>query len=292
MAQAVSSVASVASFAVSQASTPASKAVIASRKPIASFNGLKAAVALPSSSSRRSLSLAAMPAAVDAATALVTSMSLEAAVGVFGNKAGMTSIFSDNGVCIPVTVIAIGDGNRVTQVKTPETDGYSAVQVGYKEVAERKITLPEVGHLKKSNSPPFRYLQEFRVKDVSGFSAGQELKFEEMFKAGDLVDVRGKSIGKGFQGGIKRHNFRRGLMSHGSKSHRELGTTGPGTIPGRTYPGKKMPGQLGNAYVKSRKLEVIRVDAENKCLLVRGTVPGKPGNLLRITISKVVGKNI
>eukprot|EP00898_Chlorokybus_atmophyticus_P006631 jgi/Chlat1/696/Chrsp104S01169 len=268
-------------------------ASVSSQQPVAapkSFQGFRAAP--QGVSLRASFAPSSSRAAALNGRRTAVCMSLEAGIGVFGNKAGMTQIFTEAGLAVPVTVIALGEGNVVTQVKTPETDGYSAVQVGYKEVAERKLTRPEIGHLKKSESPPLRYLAEWRLKAVDSFTLGQQLKAEELFKAGDLVDVSGTSIGKGFQGAIKRHNFHRGPMSHGSKSHRELGSTGPGTTPGRVYPGKKEAGQMGNEQVKVRKLEVIRVDSENRCILVKGAVPGKPGNLLRISPAKIVGKNI
>lgn len=223
---------------------------------------------------------------------VVRANTLEAGVGIFGNKAGMTQVFTDDGKVLPVTVISVGDGNIVTMVKTADTDGYSAVQVGYRLSKEKHLTKPEIGHLAKSSCPPLRHLGEFRVKTTDGYEAGQKLEWATMFKEGDLVDVQGTSVGKGFQGGIKRHNFKRGLMTHGSKSHREHGSTGPGTSPGRIYPGTKEPGQMGNKTVKERKVEIVKVDAENFCVLVKGSVPGKPGNLLRITPAKVVGKNV
>jgi len=212
-------------------------------------------------------------------------------VGLMGQKAGMTQIFSEEGLSVPVTVISIADGNMVTMVKTDDTDGYSAIQIGYGISKEKHINKPELGHLAKSGTPPLRHLTEFRVASVDGFEAGQQLDVTSMFKEGDLCDVQGTSVGKGFQGGIKRHGFKRGLMTHGSKSHREHGSTGPGTSPGRIYPGTKEPGQMGNKTVKERKLKIVRVDAENSCILVKGNVPGKPGGLLRITPAKIVGKN-
>ena len=214
-----------------------------------------------------------------------------AGVGVFGTKAGMTMLFV-NGVALPATVIALEDGNVVTQVKTADTDGYSAVQVGYRAVRDGKLTKPEAGHCAKAGAPPLKQLREFKVKSVEGFEAGQQLAFEEMFKAGDLVDVAGTSIGKGFQGGIKRWNFARGNMTHGSKSKREHGSIGPGSTPARVYPGAKMPGQMGNERVKIRKAQVLLVDAEKRAIVVKGSLPGKPGNVLEITPAKVVGVNV
>ena len=223
----------------------------------------------------------------------------EAGVGILANKAGMTSVFSEDGELVPVTVIALGEGNVVTQVKTEETDGYNAVQVGYACTQERRISMPELGHLKKLGCPPMKHLQEFRLDTIpenfgedAPCEPGAKLPVGEMFKEGDLVDVQGTSVGKGFQSAIKRYGYHRGLMTHGSKSHRELGSTGCGTTPGRTYPGKGMPGQMGGKTVKVQKLKVVKVDAENNYMLVKGSVPGKPGNLLRITPAKIVGKNI
>lgn len=212
-------------------------------------------------------------------------------MGIFGTKAGMTTLYKD-GLAVPATIIALEEGNVVTQIKTAETDGYNAVQVGYQEVKESKLTKPEVGHCTKAGTAPLRHLREFKVKDLPEYEPGQALPIEELFKAGDQVDVAGMSIGKGFQGGIKRWNFARGLMTHGSKSKREHGTIGPGTTPGRTFPGLKMPGQMGAQRVKVRKSEVLLVDTEKRAIVVKGSVPGKPGNVLEITPSKIVGVNV
>ena len=202
------------------------------------------------------------------------------------------TILYKNGLAVPATVIALEEGNVVTQVKTVETDGYMAVQVGYQEVAERKLTKPENGHLKKAGVAPMRRLREFKLKDVSGFEPGQALVVDELFKAGDLVDIAGTSIGKGFQGGVKRWGFHRGLMTHGSKSKREHGSIGPGSTPGRVFPGVKMPGHMGAERVKIRKAEVLLVDVEKRAIVVKGSLPGKPGNVLEITPCKIVGVNI
>jgi large subunit ribosomal protein L3 len=174
-------------------------------------------------------------------------------------------------------------------VKTEGTDGYNAVQVGYDQVADYKITKPEVGHCAKAGVPPMRHLEEFRLKDSSDHVPGQQLKPSEMFKEGDVVDVRGTSIGKGWQGAVKKYGFSRGLMTHGSKSHRQHGSVGAGTSPGRIFPGKKMHSQMGNETVTARKLKVMRV--EDDCIIVKGSVPGKRGNLLRVAPAKIVGKN-
>lgn len=220
------------------------------------------------------------------------SSSLEAGIGIMGTKLGMMSFFDPSGVVIPVTVVGFREGNIVTQVKTEATDGYDAVQVGYRRVRDRKLTKPELGHLEKSGIIPLRHLQEFRLQSVDGFETNQRLDLEELFKEGDLVDVSGTTIGKGFQGGIKRYNFKRGPMTHGSKSHRQLGSIGAGTTPGRVYPGKKMPGRMGGTKTKIRKLKIIKIDKDLNVVMVKGAVPGKPGNLLRIAPAKIVGHNI
>lgn len=218
--------------------------------------------------------------------------SVEAGVGLMGTKMGMMTYFTEDGIAVPCTVVGFHEGNIVTQVKTDATDGYTAVQVGYRRVRDRKLTKPQLGHLNKVGAIPMRHLQEFRVVSAEGFEPNQRLQLEEMFKAGDLIDVVGDSIGKGFQGGIKRYNFARGQMTHGSKSKRQLGSIGAGTTPGRVYPGKKMPGQMGSGRTKVRKLEIVKVDPELRAVLIKGSVPGKPGNLLRITPAKIIGKNI
>eukprot|EP00245_Coleochaete_scutata_P004074 TRINITY_DN16286_c0_g1_i1.p1 TRINITY_DN16286_c0_g1~~TRINITY_DN16286_c0_g1_i1.p1 ORF type:complete len:304 (+),score=53.12 TRINITY_DN16286_c0_g1_i1:94-1005(+) len=253
-----------------------------------SFEGLRV-----SSLSRQRLSLWSLAAGEGVATKGEVCMgTMEAGIGVFGTKVGMLTWFSEDGKAIPCTVVGFDEGNIVTQVKTAETDGYTAVQVAYKAVREKSLTKPELGHLSKVGVDPMRHLQEFRLVDVKEFSPGQQLNVGEMFKEGDLIDVSGNSIGKGFAGTIKRHNFHRGLMTHGSKSHRLMGSIGAGTTPGRVYPGKKMPGHLGNAKTKIRKLTVVKVNPESNSMLIKGALPGKQGNLLRITPAKIVGKNI
>jgi large subunit ribosomal protein L3 len=208
-------------------------------------------------------------------------------IGILGTKLGMTHVFDERGRAIPVTVIAAGPCT-VTQVKTQKTDGYAAVQLGYKEVRAKLINQPELGHLKKSNAPPLRFLREYRLKDASSYELGQEIK-ADIFNAGELVDIIGTSIGKGFAGYQKRHNFKRGPMAHGSKNHRKPGSIGPGTTPGRVYPGKRMAGRLGGVRVTIRKLTVVRVDAERNLILIKGAVPGKPGALVQVVPAKKVG---
>jgi large subunit ribosomal protein L3 len=210
------------------------------------------------------------------------------AVGILGTKVGMTQVFDEQRQAIPVTVIQAGPC-PVTQIKTKQTDGYQAIQVAFGVVKEKALTRPELKHLEKAGVGPMRHLQEYRIADPDQYQLGQELK-ADLFAAGQLVDVTGTSIGKGFAGYQKRHNFKRGPMAHGSKNHRLPGSTGAGTTPGRVFPGKRMAGQLGNARTTVRKLTVFRVDAERNLILVRGAVPGKPGALVSITPATIVGK--
>jgi large subunit ribosomal protein L3 len=204
-------------------------------------------------------------------------------VGLLGNKIGMTQIFDDSGNIIPVTILKVGPC-VVTQVKTEARDGYNSIQVGYSNVSSKSLTQPELGHLQKSNIQPLKYLKEFRVNNEDEFEVGQILKVD-LLSPGQLVNVKGKSIGKGFSGLQKRHNFTRGPMTHGSKNHRAPGSIGMGTTPGRVLPGKKMPGQLGNKVTTVKKLKVIQLNLEENILVIRGSVPGKPGNLLSIVPS-------
>jgi large subunit ribosomal protein L3 len=209
------------------------------------------------------------------------------AVGIVGTKLGMTQVFDEQRRAIPVTIIQAGPC-PVTQVKTKETDGYSAIQIGYGECTEKALNKPALGHLKKSESPPLRHLMEYRVDNAGDYSLGQQLK-ADLFEAGQIVDVVGTSIGRGFAGYQKRHNFARGPMSHGSKNHREPGSTGAGTTPGRVYPGKRMAGRLGGTRTTVRKLTIVRVDAERNLILIKGAVPGKPGALVEIVPATIVG---
>lgn len=209
------------------------------------------------------------------------------AVGIVGTKLGMTQVFDEQRRAIPVTIIQAGPC-PVTQVKTKETDGYSAIQIGYGECTEKALNKPALGHLKKSESPPLRHLMEYRVDNAGDYSLGQQLK-ADLFEAGQIVDVVGTSIGRGFAGYQKRHNFARGPMSHGSKNHREPGSTGAGTTPGRVYPGKRMAGRLGGTRTTVRKLTIVRVDAERNLILIKGAVPGKPGALVEILPATIVG---
>ena len=196
----------------------------------------------------------------------------------------MTQIFDESGNIIPVTILKVGPC-VITQVKTQTKDGYDSIQIGYGDVSNKALTQPELGHLQKSNIQPLKYLKEFRVTSDNEFQVGQVLKVDSL-SPGQLVNIRGKSIGKGFAGLQKRHNFTRGPMTHGSKNHRAPGSIGMGTTPGRVLPGKKMAGQLGNKITTIQKLKVIQVNLEENILVIKGSVPGKPGNLLSIIPSE------
>ena len=205
-------------------------------------------------------------------------------IGLLGNKIGMTQIFDESGNIIPVTILKVGPC-VITQIKTQLNDGYNAIQIGYGNVSNKKLTQPELGHLKKFDLQPLKYLKEFRVNDSEEFEIGQVLNVDS-FSPGQLVNIRGKSVGKGFSGLQKRHNFSRGPMTHGSKNHRAPGSIGMGTTPGRVLPGKKMAGQLGNKIATIKKLKIIQIDSEENILVIKGSVPGKPGNLLSIVPSQ------
>ena len=209
-------------------------------------------------------------------------------VGILGTKLGMTQVFSETGKAIPVTVVKAGPCT-ITQLKTVQTDGYAAIQVGYSEVTQKALNRPELGHLAKSGAAPLRHLHEYRLEAPGDFELGQQLKVDA-FSAGQIVDVVGTSVGRGFAGYQKRHNFKRGPMSHGSKNHRAPGSTGAGTTPGRVYPGKKMAGRLGGSQVTIKKLTIVRVDIERDLLLIKGAIPGKPGALVNIMPETRVGR--
>ena len=206
-------------------------------------------------------------------------------LGVIGKKLGMTQMFDEQGLAIPVTVIKVDD-IIVTQVKTVETDGYNAIQVGTVAAKEKHLTKAQLGHFKKNNLENFRHLQEFRVDNPSDYKVGDKIELSVLDNV-EKVDVTGKSIGKGFQGTVKRWNFGRGPMGHGSKNHREPGSIGAGTTPGRVIKGKRMAGNMGNERVTIAKLTVVRVDSENNLLLVKGSVPGPEGKLVTVVPSRV-----
>jgi large subunit ribosomal protein L3 len=200
--------------------------------------------------------------------------------GLIGKKVGMTQIFDETGIAIPVTLIEAGPC-YVTQVRSPEQDGYSAVQVGFGEVKAKHLTGGQLGHLKRNNLPPLRFLREFREKDP-GLEEGAKLTVD-VFAVGEHVDVIGTSKGKGFAGAVKRYHFRGGPKTHGqSDRNRAPGSRGSGTTPGRVYKGARGPGHMGDDQVTVHNLKVVLVDAERNLLAVRGAVPGGKGGLIII----------
>lgn len=205
-------------------------------------------------------------------------------LGLLGNKVGMTQIFDEFGNVIPVTILKIGPC-VVTQIKTILNDGYNAIQVGYGNVQNKYLTQSQLGHLQKSNIQPLKYLKEFRVTNPEEFQIGQILGVDSL-SVNQLINITGKTNGKGFSGLQKRYNFTRGPMTHGSKNHRAPGSIGMGTSPGRVLPGKKMAGQLGNKIANIKKLKVIQINSDENILIVKGSVPGKPGNLITISVSE------
>ena len=201
--------------------------------------------------------------------------------GILGKKVGMTQLFDETGVVVPVTIIEAGPC-YVTQVKTEDTDGYNAVQIGYEEVPERKLTKGQRGHLSKAGTPQVRRLRELRYSNTPEFAPGDVIK-ADIFADGDFVDVVGISKGKGFAGAVKRHGFAGGPKTHGqSDRHRATGSRGAGTTPGHTFPGSKAPGQMGNHRVTIQNLKVALVHAERNLLAIRGSVPGPRGSLVLV----------
>jgi large subunit ribosomal protein L3 len=205
--------------------------------------------------------------------------------GFLGRKKGMTQVFAEDGRVVPVTIIET-EPCRVAQIRTTEKDGYSAVQVACFATTEKRAGKPRTGHLKKAGVSAMRKLTEFRVASVEGFSPGQEIRVEQVFTAGDRVDVRGTSKGRGFAGTIKRHGFSRGDMSHGGMNMREPGSIGQCADPSRVFKGKRMPGHMGVDRVTVRNLELVRIDPENRFVLVKGAVPGPPNGEIWITKTK------
>ena len=203
--------------------------------------------------------------------------------GIIGRKIGMTQIFDEKGNVIPVTVIEAGPCN-VVQVKTVETDGYNAIQLGFGTVKEHKVNKPVKGHFAKAKITPMKHLREFRVEEVSSVKVGDEIKVDT-FAQGDSVDIQGITKGKGFQGVIKRHGQSRGPMGHGSMYHRRPGSMGPTSTPGRVFKGKKLPGRMGNNTITIQNLEVVSVDLDKNVILVKGSVPGANGAILKIKSS-------
>lgn len=201
-------------------------------------------------------------------------------IGLLGKKIGMTQIFDNIGHTIPVTILQIGPC-FITQIKTIEKHGYNAIQIGYNIIEQDKLKKSEIGHLIKSKIPILKYLKEFKIDTSKEFHIGEQIHLQDL-QIGDYLDIQGHSIGKGFTGYQKRHNFTRGPMSHGSKNHRRPGSIGAGTTPGRVFPGKKMAGRNGNKKVTIKNLKIIDINQDNHIILVKGSVPGKNGNLVSI----------
>jgi len=201
------------------------------------------------------------------------------AKGILGRKLGMTQIWDDQNRVVPVTVIEAGPC-RVVQLKTPERDGYSAVQVAFGDTKQQRLSKPELGHLKKADAPPLRHIAELRVDDLAGFEVGQVIG-ADVFAKGEYVDVTGISKGKGFSGAMVRHNFKGQGASHGNhKKHRAPGSIGACATPGRVFKGMKMAGQYGNARITTQNLQVVEGDAEKGIILIKGAVPGPNGGLV------------
>lgn len=199
--------------------------------------------------------------------------------GILGKKIGMTQVFTEEGLVIPVTVVEAGPV-AVTQIKTLENDGYEAIQVGYVDAKEKALNKPQKGHLAKAGVLK-RHLKEFRVDTVEGYEVGQEIK-ADLFTAGEKIDVTGISKGKGFQGPIKRHGQSRGPESHGSRYHRRPGSMGACSYPGRVFKNKKLAGHMGSVKITIQNLEVVRVDAEKNLLLIKGAIPGAKGSVVTV----------
>ena len=199
--------------------------------------------------------------------------------GLIGKKIGMTQIFDEKGNMIPVTVVEAGPCT-VVQIKTKDADGYEAVQLGFGEKKEKKLIKPEKGHFTKANVTPKKHLREFRLEEIS-YNVGDEIK-ADIFTAGETVDVTGTTKGKGFQGVIKRHGQSRGPMGHGSMYHRRPGSMGSTSTPGRVFKGKNLPGHMGNETVTVQNLEIVKVDLDKNVLLIKGSVPGNKGAILKI----------
>jgi large subunit ribosomal protein L3 len=211
-------------------------------------------------------------------------------IGILGKKLKMTQIFNENGEVIPVTLVEYKEG-YVVDLKTEEKDGYVALKVGFEEVGEKKLTKPEIGYLKKKNLPPLKILKEFRFnsfEEIKDYKIGDKITID-IFKVGDYVDVTGKSIGKGFQGVVKRHGFHGGPATHGSMSHRAPGSIGP-TAPQRVLKGRRMAGHMGNEKVTIQNLQIVRIMRDENIIMIKGAIPG-PSNGY-ILIKKAVKKRI
>ena len=207
---------------------------------------------------------------------------------ILATKVGMTQIFDENGVLVPVTVLQAGPC-VVTQVKTADNDGYSAIQVGFGEKKENRVNKPMKGQFAKAGVSCKRYVREFRFENASEYALAQEIK-ADIFAAGDRIDATAISKGKGFQGAIKRHGQSRGPMAHGSKYHRHAGSNGACSDPSKVFKGKRMPGQMGGKKITVQNLEIVKVDVENNLLLVKGAVPGPKKSMVTIKETVKCGK--
>ena len=207
---------------------------------------------------------------------------------MMGRKVGMTQVFDENGIVVPVTVVNV-ESNQIVQIKSDEKEGYTSIQVGFDDVKEKRINKPLKGHFEKSEVSPKRVLQEFRVENTSEYTAGQELK-ADLFNEGLKIDITGTSKGKGFQGVIKRHNQSRGPETHGSRYHRRPGSMGASAYPARVFKGKNLPGHMGHETVTVKNLEIVKIDAEKNIVLVKGAVPGPKNGLLTLKESANQGK--
>ena len=207
-------------------------------------------------------------------------------IGILGNKIGMTQIFDKKGEIIPVTIIK-GGPCYITQIKSTENCGYNSLQLGYLEINPnlKSLTKPRLGHFSKVNLPPYRYLKEYKTEETNNYTLGQKFTVE-IFTIGEKINVTGFTIGKGNAGNIKQHNFSRGAMTHGGKSKRLQGSMGSGTTPGRVYPGKKMPGRLGMEKCTIKGLQIIDIDTTQNLIVIKGSIPGKTGNLVSINRGK------
>lgn len=199
-------------------------------------------------------------------------------IGMIGQKVGMTQIFDDKGLAIPVTLLQVGPCT-VTQIQ--KNENYSRIQIGYKILNPNKLNKPMLGHFARKNLPCFKYLKEYKIKDTENYNVGDIIKVKDL-KEKEFVNVSGLSSGKGFSGYQKRHKFSRGPMSHGSKNHREPGSIGAGTTPGRVFPGKRMAGRMGHKKVTIQNIQIIKIDSINNLLVMKGSIPGKIGNIIYI----------
>jgi large subunit ribosomal protein L3 len=208
---------------------------------------------------------------------------------ILGTKIGMTQIFDENGLAIPVTVVQAGPCT-VIQKKTVDTDGYGAVKVGFADANEKRLNKPDKGQFSKIKVAPKKYVREFRADDFDKYEVGQEIKVADMFENGEKIDVTGVSKGKGFAGVMKRYGHKTGPLTHGSMYHRRVGSMGANTSPARVFKGKKLPGHMGVDKVTVQNLDVVRVDAERNLLLIKGAVPGAKGGLVIIKNTVKSGK--